>query len=934
MADPLISDVSGLQLSNNTFSASPPGAQLVAENIVISQKGVGEPRRGQDRAFQPPTASEIPFAMAEFQGELLINSAPSKLSTSYSLGFADHPTVDFTDGPWNPVDADGTSIAYGRMKFGYGGTFLYFCASTGPKCLETTADQPRAAGLLRMPDLDVAMVNPAVPGWLPYGYTAAYQSVLRRPTSSGASLLSPPSGRAIITNRILAPVGTMTRSGGNLVTVTLPGTENPGLVATNTFALTPGDADFAAGSYTVASVTGNVVTYSDAGANVSNTVAQNLDTGPRATTLTVKLSEDATVETPVRIYRSKATTATSPGDEMFLVGEVNPSGSDISNGYLLFDDGTPESVIFDPLYTNPQTGDGAQQANYAPPIYRDVASWGERTWYANTTGLQTMRLQMLGVGAPDGVQAGDTFQIDTDDGPIVLTFVNTFSVVGDVEITSFSDDPTFNIQQTAQTMCLQINSVADSFGLPVRAYYNGTQNQAPGAILLQLVEYGQDPMGITASRPAAWVPALASGSATFSTAERIPNGLSYSKLGQPESVPVVNFTAVGSKNYAIARILGLQQALLVFKEGDGIYSVTGQAPFQVQQISTANIIAPDCCALLSDAAWVYTDQGILRVSDSGGATVVSRPIETELNSLRAQFVAATYAYSFAVPYEVERRIMFFVPFDVDGAVPEMRAWCYSNATQSWSGPLVFENNVYSGTVSPSLAQLYLGGYHSIVGGDVTLERKTQTFLDYADSTFPGSVTEVNVDGNPLVLRLTDDPLAVYRADFAAGDGFYQGGQYTKIRQLRPDLGDNCVELYEAGPWSVASCIIFKHYDVTIQFQPSGTPSTRKALTRLTWLFKPEWFANLAGKTLLLTDQMQADLEIDSIFAGFGLNPFGVGPFGNPGPQTLDVNPIDAKWTNAAQFFPGLRLSEVWCKLRLQGVGMKLEPATAPAGRGK
>lgn len=933
MADPLIADVSGLQISNNTFSASPPGSLLVARNIVIPQKGVAEPRRGQNRAYRTPSASEIAFAMTEFRGLLVLSSAASKLSTSYTLGFAGNPTVEFSGGPYNPVDNDGSSIAYGRMKFGFGGSYLYFCTTTGPKALETTSSQPRAAGLLPMPDCFARMLSASAGvGWLSYGSSAAYRTLLRRPTSDGVSLLSPPSGRSIVTNRLVAESGSMVRSGSALVTVTFPGSINPGLSVSDTFDLTPGEANFPAGTYTVFAITGNVMIYSDAGLNVSNTDAQDFDTGPRPVAIAVNLSEDATTSTPARIYRSLATSSstTEPSDELFLIAEVQPDATAITNGSFSYDDFTPEFVLSDQLYTNPQTGDGATQANFAPPLYRDLAYWGDRMWYANTTGAQTMRLQMLGVGSPDGIQNNDTITVALPDlaDSVTITFKNTPAGTGDSFIVS-NGAPSYNIQQTAQFFARALSFAMNASDLPVRAYYASAQDEAPGRLLLQRIDNIDEPFRVTVSRPETWVPALSVAAPIDSVAERVPNGLNYSKLGQSESVPAVNFTAVGSKNYAIARILGLQQALLVFKEGDGIYSVTGQAPFQVQQISTANIIAPDCCALFADAAWVYTDQGILRVSDSGGATVVSRAIETELNELRAMHLAETYAYGFAVPYEVERRIMFFVPFDTDeSGRPELMAWAYNNATQSWSGPL-YESNVFSGVVSPSLAQLYLGEYdYSSSTGRATLERKTQTVLDYADANTTHTISAVNVGGNPLIIQLSSV------ADVSAGDGVTQSTFATKIRSLRPDLGGGCIEIYESIPWSVSSCSIYRHYDVEVQFQPAGSPTTRKTLTRLTWLFKPGWFSNLAGNSLVMTDQIQANEEISTPFAGFGLTPFGQGPFGNPTPLAVDVNPIGPLWTNASQFFPGFELSEAWCKFRLQGFSPLLESAIAPVGRGR
>ncbi len=114
----------------------------------------------------------------------------------------------------------------------------------------------------------------------------------------------------------------------------------------------------------------------------------------------------------------------------------------------------------------------------------------------------------------------------------------------------------------------------------------------------------------------------------------------------------------------------------------------------------------------------------------------------------------------------------------------------------------------------------------------------------------------------------------------------------------------------------------------------GSPSSRKTLTRLAWVFKPEWFETYTGLSTVQTDQIQAELEIETPFVGFGLSSFGTAPFGDPTPLVVDVNPIDAKWTNAAEFFPGFKFHEVWPKFKLQGFVPLLETQGAPAGRGK
>lgn len=944
MADnQVLSECAGLQVSNNTFSASPPGSLLRADNLMIVQKGVGQPRNGQNRAYLMPTPQKIPWAMTEFQGSLLVNYAIDKFDDEYGLGIAGSPTIGFTsfDGFFNPVDFDGANESYGRMKFGFADRYLYFCSTTGPKALETLAGQPRSAGLLRMPDVYPSMTSPlGTPGFLPYGSSVAYRSVLRLPTDSGVSLLSPPSGRGIITNRLLAGIGAMVRTGGNLVTVTFPGTLNPGIDIGDTFVLTPGEANFAAGTYTVTGATNNVITYTSVGANVSNTVAQDLNIGPRDTALLITLSADATVTTPIRVYRSLATSSgnTDPSDEMFLVDEFFPTPTQIANHFILYDDTTPESVLADPLYTNPQTGEGAAQANFAPPLYRDLAYFQNRMWFANTTARHAMNVQMLGVGSPNGVQNNDTFTINVPSSTTYAFTFKTASGASDEPQIVSNGTPSFNIQQTAQNLVLSVNAIMAFNDEPVRAYYVSDQDGSPGRVYLERIDFAPsaftEGFGITVSRPESWTPALDSVTDTFSTAEHIPNGLSYTKLSQAEAVPSTNYTRVGSSNYAIARVLALQQALLVCKQGDGIYAVTGQFPFQVQQISTANIIAIDAAAVFADSAWVYTDQGILRVSDSGGAVVVSRPIETELNYFRDLMPEGTRDYAFVVPYEVERRIMFFVPTDFrvgvsDGDRYVLTAYCYCNATDSWTH---YTYAAFSGVVSPSLSKLYLGTYdYPWATSRVTLERKGNGHLDTADANWDSTVTSSTLDtaGN-RVLRLSSG------SDVEAGDGITQGSFRTKIKALRPDLGSRWVELYENLPFGTApgACVLYKHFDVTVQFQPTGHPTARKTLTRISFSFKPEHFECLGGKTLMLTDQIQANVEIDTPSRGFGLNPFGQGPFGDPTPLVVDVNPLDAKWTNAAQFFPGFKLSEVWVRFRLQGYTASVATQDAPAGRGR
>lgn len=923
MADAPDIEVNGLQLSNNTFSASPPGSLAVAVNVVMPQKGVAEPRRGQDIGAATP-GGVVPMQLTRFQAQTLTNYASNKLSTSYGLGYVNGSSVSaYSGGPYNPVDCDGSAQTYGRMKFGFAASFLHFCTTTGPKTLETYNGTPRASGLLQPPDPTGFAFKATGNNWLPYGSSVAVRTLVRRETSTGVSLESPSSSAAVITNRVLMPGGALTKTGG-VATGVLPGGQRTGFIVGSTFTLTPGEADFPAGAYTVASIpTASSFTFAITAGTATNTVSQDADTGDRAILVEANLPRDAVAGDSVREYRSLYTTTATPPAELFLSNETLLTSGEIGAGQALIEDTTPQSVLDDPLYTNPQTGEGAQQANFQPPLYRDTSNWSGMQFYFNTTGQQQFRLQMLGVGSPNGVQDGDTLTIADGGTSVTFTFLNSPAASTDVQIYS-SGLPSQNIAGTAANLISRFYVNAP----PEWALFSES-GTVPGKLRLERTDFGASPFEVTASRPESWTPALDSSTPTLSSAERNLNGFAWSKPGQPEAVPLLNYSAAGSRNFAIERGFGLQQATLLFKAGDGIYAVTGAPPFNVPQISTANIIAPDCACVMEDAVWAYTDQGILRVSDAGGASVISRPIETELNRLRALFPDETHNWSFAVPYEQERRILFFVPFDVSAVSgrPQMKAWCYNVATQAWTGPVY--SDMFSGVVAADELRLKLGFHDTTWTGRVTSERNSQDFTDYADFSFSATLSNVDVGGNPLIVRFS------IATGIAAGDGISQGSTWaTRIRRARPDIGERYFELYEDVPFTAASVTIWKAYDVELQFQPQGNPSARKTLTRLAWLFKPEWFESFTATTLVMTDQIQANAEISTPSVGFGSTPFGQGPFGNPTPLVVDVNPIAPKWTNAAQFFVGLTTSEAWMKLRLQGFVLRLETNDAPTGRGR
>jgi hypothetical protein len=106
--------------------------------------------------------------------------------------------------------------------------------------------------------------------------------------------------------------------------------------------------------------------------------------------------------------------------------------------------------------------------------------------------------------------------------------------------------------------------------------------------------------------------------AVASSDEEQVNRLYYSKLQQPESVPLLNYVDLGAGNKSILRILGLSNSLFIFKE-DGIYRLTSEGPpFTLDVFDPSSIlIAPETVSLLNGFIYYWSRQGINRLSEAG-----------------------------------------------------------------------------------------------------------------------------------------------------------------------------------------------------------------------------------------------------------------------------------------------------------------------------
>jgi len=113
-----------------------------------------------------------------------------------------------------------------------------------------------------------------------------------------------------------------------------------------------------------------------------------------------------------------------------------------------------------------------------------------------------------------------------------------------------------------------------------------------------------------------------------------PNRVYFSKIGQPEAVPLVNYIDIGPRDKAIQRVMALRDSLVVLKE-DGVYIISGSAApnFSVRlSDSSALTFAPDTATNLNNLIYVLTSQGVVTVSETG-VGVISRNIENKIQEI-------------------------------------------------------------------------------------------------------------------------------------------------------------------------------------------------------------------------------------------------------------------------------------------------------------
>jgi hypothetical protein len=627
--------------------------------------------------------------------------------------------------------------------------------------------------------------------------------------------------------------------------------------------------------------------------------------------ITTTIPAGVTTSWFVQLYRSAAVTSGTPSEELGLVYETNPVSADITAKTITIVDIVPDALRGATIYTA-ASQEGLANGNEQPPLAKDVAVFRDCVFYLNTTSKHRFNLTLIAVGGSNGVANDDTISI----GGVTYTGKGTETIASAQFQVVTGGSAASNITDTAQSLVRVINRYSSS---TVYAYYLSGVDDLPGMILLEERSIGGAAFVITASKPASWNPTdiPTSGTTKTSSNDAFVNGISWSKPSQPEAVPLPNFAFVGSRNLAALRVIALRDAMYIFKEGEGIYKLSGYYPnFQIDKVDdSANLIAKESCQVLNSQIFCLTDQGVTVVTDS--TKVLSLPIEQELRSLVNQNLSLVESIAFGVAYESDRKYYLFLPSSASDTYAT-QAYVYNLFTNSWVRHVL---NATAGFVSDA-NDYYLG--HGI-SNYLLKERKNYSFLDFVDFGFTTTLTASS--SRVMAIDSGFDNVAV-------GDILWQSNTlFATVTAL-----DVLAQTFTVGSdpgFTLAACTLLKAISVELTWAPVtlANPGIQKQLHTTLLLFKEDFTGQ--GELGFTSDVSQFEDSVSIEGRGlalWGLFGWGELPWGGTALRRPLRQWIPRAKQRASQLTVTFRHAFGYSPWQLQGLSLFGAPGSEKIGR--
>lgn len=535
----------------------------------------------------------------------------------------------------------------------------------------------------------------------------------------------------------------------------------------------------------------------------------------RDVSLTFTIPGGVTTSDFFQVYRSKesADENTETNDELQLVYEANPTSGEISAKSITFTDSRPFSLMGASLYTN-ASQEGISEANDEPPFAKDVCVFKNYTFYLNVKTKQRLNIKLLAVGG-SALALNDTLTING----VVYTAKSSETIGSGFFKLFTSGSASQNIADTARSLVKVINQYSSNTA--IYAYYVSGYQDLPGQIELVKRSLDDTTFSVSTSKAIAFDLGEA-----ISSGDKYPNGIMWSKNGQPEHVPASHLEFVGSKNFEARRIVALRDSVFILKD-DGVFRLTGSGgSWSIDPLDTSTrIIAPDSASVVNNQIFALCDQGVVSISDVG-VQVISRPIEDQISKLYSQSYSNLKTKSFGVSYDTDRKyLLFTISSGSDSSATQ--ALVYNTFTQAWT---TWEKPSKYAFVNQSDDKIYLFDPDNKY---VLIERKNLSFTDYADEEIDGISISASSGQNVTLSSVLG---------LNIGDLLYQGTSlYSVITAI--DTATNIVTVNESRTWTMGSATILKAIPCEIEYSARHfrNPGVMKLFQEVAFLFREAAF---------------------------------------------------------------------------------------------
>lgn len=605
-------------------------------------------------------------------------------------------------------------------------------------------------------------------------------------------------------------------------------------------------------------VNGNLIL----GAPSQRIVVSNNSGAAKNVSLNFTLPDGMTTTWFYQVYRSPMAIdlITEPNDELGLVYTGNPTAGELIAKTVTITDNVDDSLKGATIYTA-SSQQGISQANAQPPIANDITYFKGFTFYANTIQKEQFFLTLVVVGAPNGIQIGDTITIDG----IVYTGRAAENIAAAEFQVYTGGTPSQNITTTANSLVRVINRYTSN--TTIYAYYQSGYNDTPGKILLTTRILGTTPFVVISSRGTAFVPDLTTSHS--SSNEVALNQVAISKYLQPEAVPTLQNIAIGAADKAILRIIALRDYVMIFKQ-DGVFQIVGSDinSFQATAVDQTLILRGiETAVALNNKVFLFSNQTVVSITFNEGAVLKSLPIKKDLLVLSSPLYPNFDTVSFGVAYESDNKyILGTITLASDTAATQY--YVYNYITDTWT-QWALPYSMKTGFVNPTDDRLYFGSGDS-TSYYVRQERKNFNTTDYADDTYPITI----VSSTDLIVEV--DSTATAQIGWALVQGT-QSAIITSITDLT-HLVVNRIEL-----WTPGAALLYRAIEVEIDFVPEamGNPGIVKHMKEVHSIFSQANFTVFYLGFATDFSQNATTVPLVPKYAdGWGAGPWGEFPWGS------------------------------------------------------